>query len=206
MRKRVIVYVDGFNFYYGLKTKGWRKYYWLDLYKFFSLFLLDHQELVQVNYFSATPHHDGKQNRQSKFFQANRLNQNFKLHLGKFLKKEITCNHCDKTHETFEEKESDVRVATRMIADVVNDKCDISILVSADSDLIPPIEFIREYKPSHKIFVFFPPKRWSNDLSGLSDFFTRLDRHESKFQSSLLPLEIDNLKGYIIKCPDKWKI
>ena len=28
--ERVIVYVDGFNFYYGLR-KSWKKYYWLDM-------------------------------------------------------------------------------------------------------------------------------------------------------------------------------
>lgn len=206
MSKRVIVYVDGFNFYFGLRAKGWRKYYWLDLVKFFSLFLRDFQELIQVNYFSAVPQHDGKQNRQGKFFEANKLNPKFKLHLGKFLKKEITCFDCKKTHFTFKEKESDVRVSTRMIADVVNDKCDISILVSADSDLIPPIEFIREFKPTHKIFVFFPPRRASNDLLNISDLYIKLERHESKFIASILAEEIDNLKGFIIKCPDKWKI
>ena len=30
--QRVSVYVDGFNLYYGLKSKGWRRYYWLNLY------------------------------------------------------------------------------------------------------------------------------------------------------------------------------
>jgi len=27
---RVIAYVDGFNLYFGLKSKGWRRYYWLN--------------------------------------------------------------------------------------------------------------------------------------------------------------------------------
>ena len=31
MTRRVAVYVDGFNLYYGLRSKGWRRYYWLDL-------------------------------------------------------------------------------------------------------------------------------------------------------------------------------
>lgn len=163
-KKRVIVYVDGFNFYYGLKSSGWKKYYWLDVVKFFSTFIQPHQELVQVNYFSAIPDNFGQQKRQDLFFSANKLNPLFKLHLGKFLKKTITCRNCSKTHVTYEEKESDVRVATRMISDVVTDKCDISILVSADSDLIPPIELIRELKPQHKIFVYFPPQRRSFDL------------------------------------------
>ena len=28
-KQRVIVYIDGFNFYYGLKKAPWKKYYWL---------------------------------------------------------------------------------------------------------------------------------------------------------------------------------
>ena len=28
---RVISYVDGFNLHFGLRHKGWRRYYWLDL-------------------------------------------------------------------------------------------------------------------------------------------------------------------------------
>ena len=30
MAQRVIVCIDGFNLYFGLKEMGWRKYYWLD--------------------------------------------------------------------------------------------------------------------------------------------------------------------------------
>ena len=33
MTRRVAVYVDGFNLYYGLRSKGWRRYYWLDLHR-----------------------------------------------------------------------------------------------------------------------------------------------------------------------------
>ena len=37
-KQKVIVYVDGFNFYYGLKYSWrWRRYYWLDMVRFFEL-------------------------------------------------------------------------------------------------------------------------------------------------------------------------
>ena len=29
--KRVIAYVDGFNLYHGLRAKGWKRFYWLNL-------------------------------------------------------------------------------------------------------------------------------------------------------------------------------
>ena len=48
-KQRVIVYVDGFNFYYGLKSSArWKKYYWLDIVKLFESFMRPNQELVAV--------------------------------------------------------------------------------------------------------------------------------------------------------------
>jgi hypothetical protein len=42
----------------------------------------------------------------------------FKLTLGKYLKKEIVCRNCNYKIRTYEEKETDVRVATKMMEDV----------------------------------------------------------------------------------------
>ena len=134
--KKVIVYVDGFNFYFGLKSKKWKSFYWLDYVTFFKKFLKSYQELIEVAYFSAIPLDPGKHDRQDKLFQANKINPIFRLHLGKYLKKNIYCPHCKNEIHTFEEKETDVRIATKMISDVTENRCDISILVSADSDLV----------------------------------------------------------------------
>ena len=46
--ERVIVYVDGFNLYYGLKSKGWQRYYWLDVQRLGENLLLPGQVLVLV--------------------------------------------------------------------------------------------------------------------------------------------------------------
>ena len=88
-KQRVIVYIDGFNFYYGLrKNRSWRKYYWLDIVKFFESFMRDNQELVAVKYFSAKPDNEDKRRNQNALFQANKENSKFHLILGKYLKKE----------------------------------------------------------------------------------------------------------------------
>lgn len=86
-KQRVIIYIDGFNFYYGLKTAPWKKYYWLDIVKLMEAFLRPNQELIAVKYFSARPTDVGKRKRQDAFFQANKENPKFKLILGKYLKK-----------------------------------------------------------------------------------------------------------------------
>lgn len=51
-----------------------------------------------------------------------------------------------------------------MIGDCVMDKTDVIVLVSADSDLIPPIEFIQKNYKGKKIRVYFPPSNYSNDI------------------------------------------
>lgn len=67
--ERVIVYVDGFNFYYGLKASPrWQRYYWLDVVGLFERFMRPGQELIAVKYFSARPGNLGKSRRQDAFF------------------------------------------------------------------------------------------------------------------------------------------
>lgn len=50
------------------------------------------------------------------FFQANKENPKFQLILGKFLRKEITCLKCGNIIHTYEEKETDARIATLIVA------------------------------------------------------------------------------------------
>jgi len=207
--QRVIFYVDGFNFYYGLKSMGksWKKYYWLDMVKFCEQMVKPHQELVEVNYFSAAHNtENGKRKRQGQFFAANRSNPKFHLFLGKFLQKKFIHRECGLEFTTYEEKETDVQIATSMIADVVKDRCDISILISADSDLVPPINFIREFKPNHKVFICFPPKRFSYDLKKKSDIVPiLLENNELKFQNARLPDEVNLPNGHKVIRPSSWQ-
>ena len=78
-------------------------------------------------------------------------------------------------------------------------------VISADSDLIPPINFIREYKPQQKVIVYFPPNRFSFDLQNKADVSVKLDDHRDKFEKSILPEEILLPNNYVIKRPPNWK-
>jgi len=203
MIQRVNIYIDGFNFYYGLKHNGWRKFYWLDLVRFFEQFIRNNQELNQVYYFTAQPKDNEKRDRQDILFSANQLNPKFRLILGKFIKKQIVTNN--QIFTTFEEKQTDVNIAVEMIRNVFLERCDISILVSADSDLLPALKLIREFSPMHKIFVYFPPKRYSADLEHNADAVINLIRYEYRFKQALLPEVINLPNGYILKRPLKWE-
>ena len=50
---RVVVHVDGFNLYYSLRSKGWRRYDWLNLCRLSRNLLRAGQRLVMVRYFTA---------------------------------------------------------------------------------------------------------------------------------------------------------
>ena len=60
MEKRVNIYVDGFNFYFGLKSKKWKKYYWLDVVSFFEKFMKENQKLENIYYCTAVQKNNGK--------------------------------------------------------------------------------------------------------------------------------------------------
>ncbi len=205
-KQKVIVYVDGFNLYYGLKKNmKWRRYYWLDVVKFFEMFMKPNQELVCVKYFSAKPDNLDKALRQNAFFQANKENSKFQLFLGKYLRKNIKCYNCGHIIQTYEEKESDVRIATQIVNDANNHHCDVAIVVSADSDMIPAIELAMA--AGTKVFVYFPPFHRSNSLSGISTSrVINLERYESRFRQCILP-DVVHLKSadYDLAIPDKWK-
>jgi len=143
MNKKVIAYFDGFNYYEGLRKKGWRKYYWQDIVKFVELFLRPFQELEEVRYFSAIQKNEEKAKRQDKLFQANKINPKFSLILGEFKQRtkwrNVECNGRKVGREIkfWEEKKTDVALASYIIRDVVLNKCDVIFLFSADSDITP---------------------------------------------------------------------
>lgn len=204
-KQKVIVYIDGFNFYYGLKSPKWKKYYWLDIVKLFESFMRSNQELIAVKYFSARPTDIGKSKRQDAFFQANKENPKFKLILGKYLKKEIECFKCHNIIHTYEEKESDVRIATQIVADAYQKNCDVSIVVSADSDMVPAIELAKE--ANHRVFIYFPPNQYSNNLATCgSGTILQLQRYEVRFKHALLPETVHlGQSNFDITIPAAWK-
>ena len=206
-KQRVIVYVDGFNFYYGLKSSArWKKYYWLNIVKLFESFMRPNQELVAVKYFSARTNDLEQSRRQNAFFQANQENTKFHLVLGKYLKKSITCFNCGNIIHTHEEKETDVRIATQIVADAYEKNCDVAIVVSADSDMIPAIEIAIQAR--QRVFVYFPPNQYSSNLATMSIVQPiRLERYEKRFRESLFPDTVHlSLPDFDLCIPQRWKL
>ena len=200
--------MDGFNFYYGLKNDPkWKRYYWLDIVGLFERFMKDDQELVAVKYFSARPlNNRDKRDRQNAWFLANSENPKFNLILGKYLTKTIECRRCHYRMTTFEEKESDVRIATQIVSDAKGGLCDVAVVVSADSDMKPAIELAQ--MSGVRVFVYFPPNHFSNAIAHMSGLhITQMQHYEARFRQSVLPDDVTLRKsGFVLHIPPKWKV
>ena len=213
--EKVTIYVDGFNFYYGLKRQkkidpDWGKFYWIDIVKLFEHFLGANQVLQKVVYFTATPLNVQKSSRQSAFLNANKLinGNRFEIIKGKYYDKHITCPYCNAAISKPEEKRTDVNVSVQLIGDCALNKTDVVVLVSADSDLVPPLDFIRRNFPNKKIKVYFPPSGFSSDINNFiknnRGKVVKLENNKGKFFNSIMPDTITkNGKTYSI--PNKWK-
>lgn len=213
-KKKVVFYVDGFNFYFGLKEMSksqpdWRKFYWIDIVKFFSRFLQEDEELVVVNYFTARPKSSGKRIRQDMLMNCNKaISGNLlKLYYGKYQDKSMKCradDGCGKEYMHWEEKQSDVSLAIKIVEDCHNKICDKVILVSGDSDFLPPLKLMKKYYPQIELAVFFPPCKYTSSIVNLGVNTLGLDRNKSRWNQALLPeiIELENGKKY--RKPTEW--
>ena len=204
-KERVIVYIGGFNVYYGLKSKGWKRYYWLDFQKLATNLLKPRQTLVTTKYFTAriSSKEQAKQRRQIIYLEALGTLGNFHINYGHYLEKTITCFECNNTWTSHEEKMTDVRIGTELLIDAFEDRFDTALLLSGDSDLAPPIEAIRRKFPTKRIVVGFPPNRVSFTLKKKAHGFLNIG--QDKFRYSMFPDEITKPDGYVLKRPKEWQ-
>ena len=186
---RVIAYVDGFNLYYGLRAKGWRRLYWLDVHRLAENLLKPGQRLVRVHYFTARitsrPGDEGTRTRQSTYLDALETLDGVRLHYGHYLAKTRQCPRCRATWETFEEKMTDVNIAVELLGDARDDAFDTAVVVSGDSDLTKPVQAVQMRDPTKRVVVACPPERTSVQLREAAAAGFVIGR--KKLQDSQLP-------------------
>lgn len=200
---RVIVYIDGFNLYFGICSKGWRRYLWLNVGKLAKDMLIQNQQLVEAKYFTAKVRDDPpKEQRQSTYLQALTEMGNLTIIYGRYQKKKKSCHTCHSSWYEYEEKMSDVNIASELLRDAFLNRFDTALLLSADADLHPPIKIIKEEFPQKKIVSVFPPDRDSYHLRNISDAFLRVGR--GKLVNCQLPQRITKSDGYVLEKPTEW--
>tara|TARA_B100000609_G_C16995060_1_gene320684 strand:- start:136 stop:594 length:459 start_codon:yes stop_codon:yes gene_type:complete len=138
-KQRVIVYIDGFNLYFGLKKLTGS----LNLELLAKHLLKPNQELVKVNYFTARISSrkgtSEKQRRQNAFLEAVGTLPNTYIHYGHFLEKQTTCRNCGAKTSKFEEKMTDVNIAVELLRDAMQDQFDTALLISVSGGMQPDL-------------------------------------------------------------------
>ena len=176
---KTIVYIDGFNLYYGA-LKG-TPYRWLNPAALCRL-LLPHDQIQAIKYFTARvnprPHDPDQRTRQEIYWRALRTLSNLSIILGYFLTHEISMPVAGAPNKQVrviktEEKGSDVNIASHLLIDGFKNNYELAVIVSNDSDLLAPIRFVVEdlRKP---VGLLNPQKHPSVELSKYATFIKQI--------------------------------
>ena len=149
------VYIDGFNLYFGA-LKG-TPYKWLNLLVMCQR-LLPGRTIGKIRYFTSRviPMQNDLQapNRQDTYLRALETIPNLSVHFGRFSSHPayapafpLTYSASDGRANTVrilktEEKRTDVNLATLLLIDCVDDVFEEAVVVTNDSDLMLPIEYV----------------------------------------------------------------
>ena len=204
---RVVAYVDGFNLYFGLRSKGWKKYYWLDLCALATTLLRPGQTLEGVHYFTSRIRANGRNvadmQRQSDYLDALATLPSLTIHYGHYLQKSRRCHSCGATWVDYEEKMTDVNIAMQLLADAYDDRFDTALLISADSDLTTPVSVARAKFPGKNIIVALPPNRRSHQLTQAASGSFIINK--TAYRRSQLPAHVQRADGFVLQRPAHWR-
>ena len=200
--EKTIFYIDGFNLYFGIKTSRLDKLKWLNVRLLAEKLIKSNQKLIEVNYFTSRVRNaPDKEKRQNTYLEALEVYSSVNIYYGKYQPNIITCYRCGHSYSSPNEKMTDVNIAVKMLIDAFQDRFDTAVLVSGDSDLVPPIREIKKYF-NKKIIVAFPPKRHNISLATIVDASFIIGR--KKLKESQLPNEITKPNGYKLIRPIEW--
>ncbi|MGH7883615.1 MAG: NYN domain-containing protein [Candidatus Dormibacteraceae bacterium] len=218
---RTNVYVDGFNLFHGgLQSSPYR---WLDL-AAFAQASLPGDHIHRIRYFTAIinqrPGHPNATQHQLIYLRALETIANLSIDYGHFLTHKVRMKlvQPDGNQQTAkvwktEEKGSDVNLATRMLCDAFDGDFDVAVVISNDSDLIPPIRVIRQrfnlpvgvLNPQigspNQIATKYPNPKISYALKQEATFYRPI--RPNTLASSLFPDQLTDAQGIINK-PHGW--
>lgn len=210
---RVGCYIDGFNLYHAIdqlsagEKQGLDHFKWLNLAALTKVFTDPAQhQIVHVKYFSAFQYWRPHRVQRHKDYILALESAGVQTILGQFKEKQKFCELCRGTFAGHEEKESDVNIATHMVADAHLDLVDAVYLISRDSDLAGPLRHIRSRFPKKRVRVIAPEwRRHSKELLGIATHNSVIKREH--LETCMFPLQVLDKNGSLISsCPPKWRL
>ena len=214
-KSRTIIYIDGFNLYYRVKHTPYK---WLNLQKLSEAYLnLEQHHITKIKYFTALVKGTLKDHlnitRQHIYLRALKTLPNLEIIFGQFKKRQITGlslryengqyieENILSAVSKWEEKESDVNIASHIIADAYEDEYDCAVLMSNDTDLKTPLIYVKE-KVKKQIGIISPRRNIHMELINICDFRKAITN--KVLEQCQFPEKMRDAKGEFF-CPPKWK-
>lgn len=202
----VYVYVDGFNLYHRALKGG--PYKWLDIPSMCDHILDEPVEIIR--YFtarvSALPRDPQAPARQKALLDVFHDHPRMKVHYGQFRVRRKTGPLLEPpppprlgTIETFEEKGSDVNLATFALVDAYEGRCTKAVLLTNDSDLAEPAQRLRAKSVPVGVII---PKKGLRSNTVPADFYKTI--RPSDLQRFQLPNPYRARDGKLIRKPADW--
>ena len=201
--ERVIAYVDGFNLYYGMKEGGWNDVLWLNVKQLAISLLKGDQRLLSTKYFtSRLRNHPHKERKQTTYLDALATVSELSIYYGHYQSHIEECRRCGHTYPYANEKMTDVNIATELLIDSFNDRFDTALLITGDSDLVPPIKAIHSNFLNKRVLVGFPPNRFNLNVKNVARGSFMIGR--KKLKDAQFPDQVAKHNGYILNKPGTW--
>ena len=199
----MIAYIDGFNLYHGLRAAGLKDSRWLDIHSMCVSLLQPGEQLELVRYFTSwVKDNPVKAARQAVYVDALRARGGVEIDFGHFLSSTAQCFRCGNVWKKNEEKKTDVNIAVRLLEDASDNQFDTAIVVSGDSDLVPPVESVLRRYPHKRVIVAFPPRRRSSQLAQAASAAGSI--YPQTIQASSLPDPVRTSDGVDLHAPSGW--
>lgn len=201
--KKTNFYIDGFNLYYGMMNAGFTHCKWLDIHLLANAIKHSSHDINKVKYFTSRINKNAeKRKRQNTYIDALQT-KGVDVIFGEFRTNWIGCKNCSGGWYDSKEKKTDVNIAVNVLRDAFKDDFDVAIIISGDSDLVPPVIAVRELFPNKEVRIAFPPTHESNDLKKASNGSFTIGRH--KLESALFPNIVNDKYGNSFIKPIQWE-
>ena len=201
-----------------ITVSGIPPYKWLDLHKLSQFYLTPKEHNIKtIKYFTAqmkrSPEDASNIIRQNMYLRALKTISNLEIIFGQFKKRQIkgwllyykNGQYIEGNKlvavSKWEEKESDVNIATHLIEDGFENQYESAVLISNDTDLRAPLLRVKR-KLKKTVGVISPYKRTHIDLQKSSHFHKTISTEALK--RCQFPEIMRDAKGEFF-CPPKWK-
>ena len=208
--KKIEVFIDGFNLYFGMKdcnaTHSYRKTLWFDISSFLHTYLDNAVYCIEnIYYFTAIPENNKEKAERHQIYCKALESTGIKIIYGQYKEKYVNCPLCKQDFKSYEEKETDVNVALWILRRGIENGYDKAVLFSGDSDLAPALENAQLLFPGKIFQVMFPINRNRSKRLKKVCSIAPLYQYLPCYKKHQFPDKIHLADGTTLTIPERWK-